>query len=261
MKDYYRILGVPEDANQEEIKHAFRRLAFKYHPDRNPGREKEAEEKFKEINEAYAVLGDERRRREYDNLRRGFVGVGPGWESRYQQEDIFRSTFANRDFFEELNRLFSESGLRFDEDFLNRVFFGGRGFVFRFHGPGVADYWDSSFGQPVRVRRPGLAERLFRRLAAQLGRCLLKRFLGLDLGKWHNLPPKGEDLYQEVYLAPEEAAAGCEKKISYRRGREKKTLQVKIPAGVKSGTRIRLRGMGLEGKIPGDLYLQIEVRK
>lgn len=260
MKDYYRILGVPEDAGQEEIKHAFRRLAFKYHPDRNPGREKEAEEKFKEINEAYAILGDEQRRREYDNLRRGFVGVGPGWESRYRQENIFRETFANRDFFEELNRLFSESRLRFDEDFLSQVFFGGRGFVLRFYGPG-ADCWDFSFGQPVRVRRPGLGERLFRRLAARLGRYLLKRLLGLELGKWDGLPPKGEDLYQKVYLRPEEAAAGCEKKISYRRGREKKTLQVKIPAGVKSGTRIRLRGMGLEGKVPGDLYLQIEVRK
>ncbi len=261
MKDYYRVLGVPENASQKEIKRAFRRLAFKYHPDRNPGREKEAEARFKEINEAYAVLGDEGRRREYDNLRSGFARVGPGWESRYQPEEIFRSTFANRDFFEELSRLFSEGGLRFDEDFLNRVFFGGRGFVFRFYGPGLADHRDFTPSQPFQERRLGLAERLLNRLTARLGRYLLKRFFGLDLGKWQNLPPRGKDLYQEVRLKPEEAAVGCEKRIVYRRGKEKKTLQVKIPAGVRSGTKIRLRGMGLEGKIPGDLYLQIEVRE
>ncbi len=62
MKDYYRILGVLDSASQEEIKSAFRKLAFKYHPDTNPGNEKQAEEKFKEINEAYGVLGDKDKR-------------------------------------------------------------------------------------------------------------------------------------------------------------------------------------------------------
>jgi len=68
LKDYYRILGVNKDTSTQDIKKAFRRLALRYHPDRNPGDSKEAEEKFKEINEAYEVLSDERKRRQYDRL-------------------------------------------------------------------------------------------------------------------------------------------------------------------------------------------------
>jgi len=68
LKDYYRILGVNKDASAQDIKKAFRQLALRYHPDRNPGDVKEAEEKFKEINEAYEVLGDEQKKRQYDRL-------------------------------------------------------------------------------------------------------------------------------------------------------------------------------------------------
>ena len=68
LKDYYRILGVNKDASAQDIKKAFRQLALRYHPDRNPGDVKEAEEKFKEINEAYEVLGDEQKKRHYDRL-------------------------------------------------------------------------------------------------------------------------------------------------------------------------------------------------
>jgi curved DNA-binding protein CbpA len=68
LKDYYRILGVNKDASAKDIKKAFRQLALRYHPDRNPGNLKQAEEKFKEINEAHEVLGDEQKRRQYDRL-------------------------------------------------------------------------------------------------------------------------------------------------------------------------------------------------
>ncbi|MBD3426468.1 MAG: DnaJ domain-containing protein [Candidatus Omnitrophica bacterium] len=74
-EDYYSVLGVKEDASQDKIKKAYRKLALKYHPDKNPG-DKKAEEKFKKISEAYYTLGDEKRRKEYDNLRKmgGFTG-------------------------------------------------------------------------------------------------------------------------------------------------------------------------------------------
>jgi len=79
MKDYYKILGVPDKASQEDIKNAFRKLAFQYHPDKNPGNEKEAGIKFKEISEAYAVLGDPDKRKQYDLSGKGaFAGADFG---------------------------------------------------------------------------------------------------------------------------------------------------------------------------------------
>ena len=119
-KDYYQILGVPRNTAQEQIKKSYRKLAMQYHPDRNPGKEKWANEKFKEINEAFGVLGDPQKRRQYDQF--GTVGnIG----------DIFGSPFT-RTTFEDLMQDFGGSGLGFD--FLDNVFgdaLKGRGFSFR----------------------------------------------------------------------------------------------------------------------------------
>ena len=83
-KDYYEVLGVKKTATEDEIKKAYRKLAMKHHPDRNPTNKKEAEERFKEINEAYAVLSDKEKRQQYDQF-------GPsGFSQKYSQEDIFR---------------------------------------------------------------------------------------------------------------------------------------------------------------------------
>jgi len=71
---------------------------------------------------------------------------------------------------------------------------------------------------------------------------------------------KGEDLYHEIYLSREEAASGVDKKIKYKRGREKKKLIVKVPPGVTQGTKVRLRGMGLEGATPGDLFITVKIK-
>jgi curved DNA-binding protein CbpA len=91
LKDYYQILGVRRDASEEDIRKAFRHLALRYHPDHNPGNPKEAEEKFKEINEAYEVLGDGQKRRHYDQLI-NWSGYG---RETIVVEDIFR-VFSHR---------------------------------------------------------------------------------------------------------------------------------------------------------------------
>jgi DnaJ-class molecular chaperone len=252
MKDYYSIIGVSERASHEEIKHAFRKLAMKYHPDRNLGNEKWAEEKFKEINEAYAVLGDKVKRQEYDRMRQaGFSGYGTRYAGGryYSQEQVFADAFNSPYLFQELARMFQEAGLRFDERFVDNLFFGGKGFIFTFSGqPSEKDWYMSA----SEYRPP-----LLLRLAGKVLRFTLRRMLGMQEFSWQN---KGENLYHEIYLSQEEAASGVDKKIKYKRGREKKKLMVRVPPGVIRGMRIRLRGMGLEGKTPGDLFINVRIR-
>jgi len=254
MKDYYRILGVLDSANQEEIKSAFRKLAFKHHPDTNPGNEKQAEEKFKEINEAYGVLGDKDKRQQYDFVRRSrFAGVG--YDTRYKgfqysQQDIFRGIFSNQAKFDELSRMFTQAGLRFDQDFLNRVFFEGSGSIFQFF---------TSPGARQRTYKPGLIERVLTRITVKVGKYILRKLFGLQ---YEALPKQSLDQHIELEISSVEASAGCEKGITHKRGKQTKKLMVKIPPGVKAETRIRLKGMGImEGKKSGDLYLHIKVKE
>lgn len=153
-KDYYQTLGVQRSASDDAIKKAYRKLAMQYHPDRNPGREKWANEKFKEINEAYGVLGDPSKRSQYDQF--GTVGnIG----------DIFGSPFT-RTTFEDMMKDFSGAGLGFD--FLDNIFsgfMGGRGSSFSFGNfarsggikfeasPGEKINLDEIFGQTRKAKR------------------------------------------------------------------------------------------------------------
>src|SRR4030043_42171 len=130
-KDYHDILGLPKNASEAEIKKPYRKLAMQYHPDRNPGKEKWANEKFKAINEAYGVLGDPQKRGQYDQF--GTVG---------NIDDIFGSPFTATTF-EEMMKDFGGAGLR--SDFVDALFgalLKGRGSAFSLR---------SSGGRPGRV--------------------------------------------------------------------------------------------------------------
>jgi DnaJ-class molecular chaperone len=256
MKDYYKILGIPENASQYSIKSAFRKLAFKHHPDINPGNEKQAEARFKEINEAYAVLGDKNKKHQYDYARKNpFAGTGYGG-FQYSQQDIFQGIFANQAFINELNRMFSQAGLRFDRDFINQVFSGGRGSVFRFYTqPGNRGAAYQHYSPGVSIRKQNWLERLLSRAAARFSRFMLKKLLGIEYTP--NL-----DMHIELVLTAEEIVAGGEKEVSYKRGSRRKKLILKIPPAARTGTKIRLKGMGLKkDKKTGDLYLYIKVIK
>lgn len=220
-KDYYEVLGVPRNASQEQIKKAYRKLAMQYHPDRNPGKEPWANEKFKEINEAFGVIGDPQKRQQYDQF--GTAGnVG----------DIFGSPFT-RTTFEDVMKDFGGSGLGFD--FLDNIFgdiFKGRGFSFRrySHGPGRP-------GRGVRFEAPG--------------------GINLDEILGRQKSPPRPDVRYEITVTREQAAKGTEKDL-LRRG---KKLRVKIPAGVKDGTKVRLRNARqLTDGQPGDIFVLVRVK-
>jgi DnaJ-class molecular chaperone len=248
MKDYYKVLGVPDGASQEDIKNAFRKLAFQYHPDKNPGHEKEAELKFKEINEAYAVLGDPIKRNQYDLSGKGaYAGANFG---NFSQADIFRDSFANQTVFTDLASMFRQAGLRFDDDFLNNTFFNGQNVVFHtytYGGSASPQNANSAGTLPVTAFGTGIT--------GKAARFMVKKLFGVDLS-----PAKNLDTETEVKLKSKEAARGLEKEVKVKQGGQKKKLIVKIPAGIQSGTRIRLKGMGKqEDGRSGDLYVRVRV--
>ena len=127
-KDYYQILGIPENAEAEQIKKAYRKLAVEYHPDRNPNNPT-SEEKFKDITEAYGVLMDPVKRKEYDRFKSNpFSGSQSGPHFNYSQQEIFENMFRQafgRDIFNDLNTEFKSSGFRSGPGFFEAALSSG----------------------------------------------------------------------------------------------------------------------------------------
>ncbi len=222
-KDYYSILGVNKTASNEEIKQAFRKLARKYHPDVNQGN-KEAEARFKEVSEAYEVLSDKEKRQKYDQF-------GQYWRQAGQTPWASRSTKANADF----NEVEFGKYTNFDE-FINDL-------LGRFNDPGSAG---SSSRQAYSYRpTPGTTGIGFDNFG--------------DFGGFDNATARtAQDTEAAISLSFGEAFNGVQKRLSL--GSE--TIEVRIPSGVKPGSRVRVRGKGQLNPLNqqrGDLYLKIEL--
>jgi DnaJ-class molecular chaperone len=203
-KDYYNVLGVERGASDTEIKKAYRKLAMKFHPDRNEG-DSAAEDRFKDISEAYAVLSDQDKKRQYDKF--GAEGFG----QRFSQEEIFR----NSDF----GSIFDDLGLGGQGGFDIRSLFGGGG-----AGPGG--------------------------------------FRPFGGGGVHRGPARGQDSKSPLTISFHEAFHGGERALNLSGHRGPETINVKIPVGIKSGQKLRVRGKGQPGSHGGqngDLFLEIEV--
>ncbi len=208
--DYYKSLGVSKNATQEEIRDAFRRLARKYHPDANQG-DKRAEEKFKEINEAYQVLSDPEKRKKYDQF-------GQHWQQyaraggRPEDFDWGRwaggpGTYTRTVNVEDLRDIFGEGGL------------GGIG--------GFSDFFETLFGRGA--------------------------------GRARTQPLRGQDIEQGVEITLEEAYHGASRIFERADGSR---MEIKIPKGVRTGSKVRVAGQGGQGARggqAGDLYLKIRV--
>ncbi len=219
-KDYYQVLGVDRNASEKDIKRAYHRLARQFHPDVNPG-DKQAEEKFKGINEAYEVLGDPEKRAKYDRLGASWqqwqrMGYDPG-QFDWSQWFAGAPRGTRVEWSGDLGDLFGGAGADVFSDFF-RVIFGGMG------GAG-------------RTRTTGDP---FRRTTRQ-------RTL------------RGQDMEASVEIALEEASRGTSRVLE----QDERRIRIKIPPGVRSGSKVRVAGKGnpgYGGGPPGDLYLNIKVK-
>lgn len=274
-KDYYKILGLNKTASQEEIKKAFRKLAVKYHPDKNPGN-KTAEEKFKEINEANEVLGDPEKRKKYDELgenwqhyqQYGNAGqhAGDPWQNAGgRQYSSGRTTFEGGDF----------------SDFFES-FFGGR---FGGGDPGPqkgSDYsaevqlsLEEAFngttrllevnGEKLQMKfKPGIREGQTLRIRGKGGAGSHKGergdiYIAVHVSEHPHFERKENDLYCEAPVDLYTAILGGKTLIRTLKG----NIKIDIPAETENGKVLRLKGMGMpvfgKEKESGDLYAKVKV--
>ena len=216
-KDYYEVLGVPRSASEAEIKKAFRKLAREHHPDVAKNK-KQAEEKFKELNEAYEVLGDPAKRKKYDELGSNWNAGAefrppPGWES-YGRGGGFPGR-----------------GQRGEE------------FEFHFGGTGFSDFFEQLFGS--RNARQG----------GGFGGGIREEDFGAE---------RGRDIEGDMLVTLEEAMRGSVRSVTVRHNSRAATYQVKIPAGVTEGQRLRIPGrgeVGAGGGGAGDLFLRVRLAR
>lgn len=282
-KDYYKILGLERGASKDDVKKAYRKLARKYHPD--VSKEKDAEERFKEVGEAYDVLSDEKKREAYDRLGSNWQSgeqftPPPGWqyagaggqEGGYSQVD----PEAFGDFF---SSLFGGGGAGFDfgrsqqhrahrqahpmrgEDVHARVnisleeaYHGGTKELSLTQGDGTAF-------KTLRVKIPkGILPGQQIRLAGQgapghRGGPAGDLFIQVEYAPHHLFTVDKSDVYLKVPITPWEAALGASISAPTLGGR----VDVKIPAGSQSGKKLRLKERGIPAKTPGDQYLLLEI--
>ncbi|GMR23471.1 MAG: DnaJ C-terminal domain-containing protein [Acidobacteriota bacterium] len=292
-KDYYQVLGIAKNANEKDIKQAFRKLARKHHPDVNPG-DRGAEEKFKEINEAHEVLSDPDKRRKYDQL-------GANWKQYEQQGRPGPGGFGGGGFnvefesggggaFSDFFRTFFEGGVEFDD------VFGQAGGSYRGTRPGGRrGRGPQGFGQPppqpgrdVTAQIEVTLEEAFHGTVKRLtldGQSIdvrLKKgvkdgskvrvagkgergaagpgdlYLDVKMRAHHIYRREGDDLYVDVPVTVSEAALGAEIEVPTMAGK----VGIKVPAGSQNGRLMRLKGKGmpkLKAKGHGDLFAKLMV--
>jgi molecular chaperone DnaJ len=255
-KDYYEILGVDRNASKDDIKKAYRRLALKFHPDKNPS--KDAEEKFKEISEAYAVLYDDEKRAMYN--RYGHAGI----DQKYNYEDIFRGA--------DFGDIFGGMGFDF-EDIFERFFgrranFGGgagrrRGADLRYDIEiGLEDAYNG-LETEIRIPRAESCD-ICNGSGAKSGTSPIKCTHCNGTGQARSSKRTAFGIFTQVSTCSkcrgqgriiEEYCSTCNGRGTIQRTRG---IEIKIPRGIDEGSQLRLTG---EGEAGGDLYIVVHTKK
>ncbi len=279
-QDYYKILGVSRDATADEIKKSYRKLARKYHPDVSS--EPNAEEKFKQVKEAYEVLKDVEKRKAYDAIGSGWKqGQGftppPGWESRPGGEGVrpeFREGFS--DFFESLFGGLGQEARWTRQEFKQRgqdqhsrvtvsleEAFNGSTRLLTLQEP-IVDYQTgqvTSKTRQLRIKIPaGVTEGQQIRLQGQGlpgigGAPNGDLYLEIHLAPHSLFTVEGKDVYLNLPVTPWEAALGAKVSIPTLGG----SVDLTLPPGSQTGQKLRLKGRGLPGGTPGDQYVLIKI--
>ncbi len=270
-KDYYEVLGLTESASGDEIKSSYRRLARKFHPD--VSKEKNAEERFKAINEAYEALKDPEKRKAYDDLKRGGFRAGddfrppPGWNPQggfgHDSTDAQSAGFS--DFFESLfggggagrrpqrgpSRRGADVTARLQID-LETAFAGGEQRVSLTRSGGEQKSLDVKIpagiqnGQTIRLAGQGEPG------AAGAGDLLLE----IEIPPHPRYERDGRDVLLRLPIAPWEAALGATVEVPTLAG----PVGLRVPEGSATGKRLRLKGRGMPGTTPGDQYVVLEIQ-
>ena len=287
-RDYYEVLGVSKDADEDTLKKAYRKLAKKYHPDANPG-DKEAEAKFKEASEAYSVLSDPQKRQQYDQFghaafeQGGGAGYGGGFGgfdfNGGDMGDIFGDIFGDM-FHGRSSSGFGGQG--FKQSYGSG--FGGGSFKSKgqdLHAEIRVSFEDAAFGcekvinlssgqgtpaQSLKVRVPaGIEDGKSIRLRGKGGPGMNGGEAGDLLLKIHvdekpGYERKGMDVYTTISVPFTSAVFGGEAIVNTLKG----SVKCKIPAGIQSGSKIRLRGKGIvsmkDPSVHGDMYAAVQIQ-
>lgn len=267
-KDYYKILGVPRDASQDDIKKAYRKLARKYHPD--VSKEANAEDKFKEVGEAYEVLRDKQKRAQYDqfgsNYRHGqSFNPPPGWDDNVGGfgGGNFSSFFENM--FGGMGGMGGGAGMGGDQFFAKGEDVNAKITVSledAFHGvtKTIRRPSGANQGGTINVKIPagitsGKKIRLSGQGKAGMGSKAGDLYLEVQIASHKHYRLEDKDVYLDLPLAPWEAALGAKVTVPTLAGK----ISLTIPAGARSGQKMRLKGRGLPGKEPGDEFVVLQI--